>query len=42
MRLVCNCLLVNGELGHNALVFIGSKFDRIGAFETVLRRWDLG
>ena len=37
MRLACNYLLVNGELGHPALVFIGCKFDRIGTFESVFR-----
>jgi hypothetical protein len=42
MRLACDYLLVNGELECHALVFIGRKFDRIGAFETFLRLLDLG
>ena len=37
MRLACNYLLVNSELGHPALVFIGCKLDRIGTFESVFR-----
>jgi len=42
MRLACNYLLVNGELGHPALVFIGCKFDRIVAFGTFLHLKNFG